>query len=88
MKLIFKGPINSTSLGNVSVNILKELFKLNFEVSLFPTQDLIDTSVFEKDKNFEDWLKKSYENRFTSCEKKYTNFPGVAYKKLRRKTFR
>jgi hypothetical protein len=69
MKLIFKGPINSTSLGNVSVNILKELFALDFEVSLFPTQDLIDTSVFETDKSFQDWLEQSYENRFISCEK-------------------
>lgn len=75
MKIIFKGPINSTSLGNVSVNILRELYAKNFEVSLFATQESLDLSVFDSEKNaFKDWLKLSFQDRYLSAEKDTPTF--------------
>ena len=32
-KLIARVPLNSTSLGNVSINILKDLYEKNFDVA-------------------------------------------------------
>lgn len=70
MKLIFKGPINSTSLGNVSVNILRELFNLNFEVAIFETQESPDLSVFDGlSEKFINWIKYGFNNRYILCEK-------------------
>ena len=36
MKLLVNAPINALSFGNVSVNILKELYKKNIDLCLFP----------------------------------------------------
>ena len=35
-KLNFNGPINGLSLGNVSVNFLREIKKRDMDLSLFP----------------------------------------------------
>jgi glycosyltransferase involved in cell wall biosynthesis len=70
MKILnFDGPINPLSLGNVSVNFLKELYKKEIETRVFPTNNKIDTQAFNKlDSDFSDWLKNSYNSRL----KKFT----------------
>lgn len=62
-KLTVKCPINSTSIGNVSLNILRELFNLGFEVSLFPVQGSIDLGVYDKiNPDFKNWIDYSFRN--------------------------
>ena len=63
-KLILKAPLNSTSLGNVSLNILKELYKKDFQVAIFPHRQNVDLSVYDlKQNNFSNWLQQSIDNR-------------------------
>ncbi len=63
-KLLVKAPINSTSLGNVSLNILREMFQLDLEVALFPVQDNIDITVFnELSEDFRAWLGACFKHR-------------------------
>ena len=53
MSLIVKAPLNDTSIGNVSVNILRELYKLGLNISLFPIQNSISLEAFDElDKDF------------------------------------
>lgn len=58
MKLLVETPINSLSFGNVSVNILREMFKKNVEVGLFPIGNP-DLSAYSLDSEFTTWLKES-----------------------------
>mgnify|MGYP003147878040 CR=1 FL=1 len=56
-KLNFDGPINSLSLGNVSVNFLRELQKRDLDISLFPVGDHGDFSAYDKiDEDFKKWI--------------------------------
>ena len=69
-KLIARMPINTTSIGNVSVNILRELFKKQFEVSIFPHQEPIDLSVFDKlSSDFVSWIESGIIDRNKMVEK-------------------
>ena len=71
-KLIYKGPINSLSLGNVSVNLLKEMHKRGMDVSIFPTGN-IDVSAFNlKEDGFKAWIESSINDRFTKADKDLT----------------
>ncbi len=62
MKLLLQTPLNSLSFGNVSINILKELYKKDVEVGLFPTGN-IDIRAFDLKKDFIDWIQKSINQR-------------------------
>lgn len=63
MKLVYSAPINSLSLGNVSFNILRELFKKNVETVLLPIGNNLDFSAYTNlEKSFIDWIKNSCEN--------------------------
>jgi hypothetical protein len=56
-KLNFDGPINSLSLGNVSVNFLRELQKKDLDIALFPIGDQGDFSAYNKiDQAFKKWV--------------------------------
>lgn len=69
-KLHFDGPINSLSLGNVSVNFLKELWQKKYDVSFFPVGDSADVSAYDKiSPEFLDWIKKSGFERFKKLDK-------------------
>ena len=58
-ELNFDAPINSLSLGNVSVNFLRELYKKEIDVNLYPVSS-IDLSAFnELTDEFLSWLNKS-----------------------------
>lgn len=63
MNLIVEAPLNSLSLGNVSYNILRELYKANLNIAYFPIGNL-DVSAFNADQNFLNWIQKSLDQRF------------------------
>lgn len=60
-KLAFHLPLNSTSLGQVSLNILRELFLKKKEIVLFPIGQ-IDLSTQNQDNEFFQWLQNSINN--------------------------
>lgn len=68
MKLLFEAPINSLSLGNVSINFLKELKNKNVEVGIFPTAN-VDVQAYDLDSEFVTWLQESTNNRFNFLKK-------------------
>lgn len=69
-QLIIKCPLNSLSFGNVSYNLLREAYKKDINVCLFPISDRIDVAAYDKiDKDFESWIKESYDKRFTAVNK-------------------
>ena len=75
MKLVVDAPINSLSFGNVSVNLLREMYKKQMDIALFPTGGQADLEAFDKiDKNFVDWLQKSTDNRFNKINKDVPTF--------------
>ncbi len=57
-KLAFNLPLNSTSLGQVSLAILRELFKRKIEINLFPIGG-IDLATQKEDQDFISWIQKS-----------------------------
>jgi hypothetical protein len=65
-KLNFDAPINSLSLGNVSVNFLKEIYKYeDIDVSIYPVGDQADFSAYDKiSDEFKNWVKTNGFNRF------------------------
>ena len=65
-KLNFEAPINPLSLGNVSLNFLRELYKKEgINLSLFPIGDQTDLSAYDKiDKKFKNWLASSVSERY------------------------
>ena len=74
-KIIAKLPINATSLGNVSVNILREFYKKNIEVILFPVNENIDLSVYDKlDDDFKSWIQESNKNRYKMLDREIPCF--------------
>lgn len=69
MDLIISAPINNLSFGNVSFNILREIYKKGKKVSLFPIGD-IDFSAFDKvDKDFVNWVKNAHQYRLHGLDK-------------------
>tara|TARA_B000000557_G_scaffold264724_1_gene271281 strand:+ start:2224 stop:3306 length:1083 start_codon:yes stop_codon:yes gene_type:complete len=68
--LIVSCPINDTSIGNVSVNILRELWKEGVNIALFPVQNNIDLSVYDKlPEEFKNWINLSAQNKFKKLKK-------------------
>jgi hypothetical protein len=57
-KLAFNLPLNSTSLGQVSLSILRELFSRKESINLFPIGN-IDLSTQNQDPEFFNWLQNS-----------------------------
>lgn len=66
-KLAFNLPLNSTSLGQVSISILRELFLRKERIDLFPIGG-VDLSTQLKDDNFFEWIKDS----ITSANKTFS----------------
>jgi len=69
MKLVFNAPINSLSLGNVSVNLLREMQKKNMDVSFFPVGQNLDFKAYKLSKEFGDWFTQSVGNRLKTIKK-------------------
>lgn len=57
-KLTFNLPLNSTSLGQVSFSILKEIYNRNLDINLFPIGG-VDFATQKQDSNFFGWIQKS-----------------------------
>jgi hypothetical protein len=68
-KLIFKAPINSLSFGNVSFNLLKEMFKKSMEVAIFPIGKVELSSFSGIDESFKSWLEDGINNRYSKIDK-------------------
>ena len=67
--LIFKCPVNPVSFGNVSLNLLREMFKREMVVAHFPIGN-IDASTYDNLTNeFKEWLQNSVNNRFKLLKK-------------------
>jgi hypothetical protein len=66
-KLIVNAPINSLSLGNISYNILKELYNRKIQVIFFPRQ--FDLGAYNISPEFKIWLENSINNRFKKYSK-------------------
>lgn len=57
-KLSFNLPLNSTSLGQVSLSILRELYKRKLEINLFPIGP-VDLGTQNQDQEFNFWVQNS-----------------------------
>ena len=69
-KLVFKGPINSLSFGNVSYNVLRELYKRKIEVAYFPIGDNLVFDAFDSmSEDLKNWIIVSSQNRFHLVDK-------------------
>lgn len=67
--LIFKCPINSVSFGNVSFNLLREMFKKDMVIAHFPIGN-VDASVYSNvPTDLKEWLQSSIDNRFKLLKK-------------------
>lgn len=60
-KFAFNLPLNSTSLGQVSLSILREIYSRNKEILLFPIGN-VDLSTQEVDEKFFHWIQSSINN--------------------------
>jgi hypothetical protein len=68
MNLIIEAPLNALSFGNVSYNFLRELYKANVDIALFPIGEP-DLSSFQPSQDFLNWLQKAASARFDSLSK-------------------
>lgn len=69
-KLIYKGSINSLSFGNVSYNLLREMYKSDIDVAIFPIGERVDLEAFDKiDQNFSSWITSMINSRFDKLSK-------------------
>jgi hypothetical protein len=69
-KLHFDGPINSLSLGNVSFNFLRELWRKDVDTVLFPTGNTANFEAFDNaDPKLVEWIKQSGFSRLKRIDK-------------------
>lgn len=68
MQLVVEAPINSLSFGNVAINLLREMWRKNMQVGLFPIGK-VDPSAHNLEPEFADWLQNSVNNRFLYLKK-------------------
>lgn len=61
--LIVEAPLNSLSFGNVSFNIIREFYKMNLDIGLFPMGN-VDISAYKVDNKFKEYLERSINNRW------------------------
>lgn len=68
-KLIFHAPINSLSLGNVAVNLLKEMHKRNVDLTFFPVGTNVDFKAYKLTKEFGEWFTGCVQSRLKTIKK-------------------
>ena len=68
MQLIVEAPINSLSFGNVAINLLREMWRKNMQVGLFPIGK-VDNSAHNIEPEFANWLQNAMNNRFLFLKK-------------------
>jgi hypothetical protein len=70
MRLLVNAPINALSFGNVSVNILRELFKKNIDLIFFPIGDKAEMEAFDKiEPDFVKYLQAATNDRYSKISK-------------------
>ena len=70
MRLLVNAPINALSFGNVSVNILRELFKKNIDLTFFPIGDKAELDAYDKiDTDFVKYLQSATNDRYSKISK-------------------
>lgn len=70
MRLLVNAPINGLSFGNVSVNILRELFKKNIDLVFFPIGDKAEMDAYDKiDPDFVKYLQSATNDRYSKISK-------------------
>ena len=70
MRLLVNAPINGLSFGNVSVNILRELFKKNIDLTFFPIGDKAEMDAYDKiDPDFVKYLQSATNDRYSKISK-------------------
>ena len=75
MRLLVNAPINGLSFGNVSVNILRELFKKNIDLVFFPIGDKAEMDAYDKiDPDFVKYLQAATNDRYSKISK---NIPSL-----------
>ncbi len=68
-QLIFKGPLNSLSFGNVSFNLLREIYKKGIETAIFPIGNVEVSAFGPQDEEFKAWLEDGVNNRCLKVDK-------------------
>jgi hypothetical protein len=69
-KIIFNAPLNNLSFGNVSYNLLKEMYKREMNVIYFPIGESLDFSAFDKSsEDFRNWVTSSANSRLVNIKK-------------------
>lgn len=68
-KIIFNAPTSALSLGQVSFNILRELYKRKIQVAFFPIGNP-DFSAFKVDPQFGAWLEQAANQRYHRLDRK------------------
>lgn len=63
MNLIVEAPLNPLSFGNVSYNLLREIYKTDMDIAYFPIGE-IDLSAMQPDQKFVEWLQSCISKRF------------------------
>jgi glycosyltransferase involved in cell wall biosynthesis len=70
MRLLVNAPISSLSFGNVSVNIVRELFKKNIDLTFFPIGDKAEMEAYDKiEPDFVKYLQEATNNRYSKISK-------------------
>lgn len=70
-RVTLRCPLNSTSLGNVSYNFLKELFKKGVEVSLLPVLQKADLSSYDSmTEEMKSWVADSIDRRYDTIDRR------------------
>ena len=70
MRLLVNAPINALSFGNVSVIILRELFKKNIDLTFFPIGDKAEMDAYDKiDTDFIKYLQSATNDRYSKISK-------------------
>ena len=63
-ELVVNVPLNGLSFGNVSLNLVREMWKRKMSISIFPIGNAVDIPTFDKlDPDFLQWLNLSIQDR-------------------------
>ena len=63
MKLLLEIPLNRLSFGNVSYNFIRELYKLNVDIGIFPIGD-VDIGAFDVSEELKTYIEEAINRRW------------------------
>ena len=68
-EIIYRGAINALSFGNISYNLLREMYRKDMKVAFFPFGDKLAFDSFDKiEEDFKNWIISSAQNRFKDVD--------------------